>query len=252
MNSLQPILHLQLDLFWEEENNPGYLDTIKKYFEVRLIENLMMTDIPQNTRCSLNMAKKFKLDYRFTNCLSWIPIFREYILSPRYTFFQDLGYFKNYHSAFDYPLYLRPADGYKSFAGQVFPSKEKFVEEYNYLTKNLNFSNELMCVTSPVKKIDKEWRMVWIDNKFVDGCQYMDGQSFVEVSTDIPNQVVELTSKIANNDYFINIPNFVIDICQSDGKLYLLEINSFESSSFYICDLDKIYKTWSNTIKNSP
>jgi hypothetical protein len=252
MNSFQPILHLQPNLFWEEEDNPGYLDTIRKYFDVQLIEHLHITDFPQHARLSLNLAKRAKFDYRFTNCMSWIPIFRSYILSPKYTFFQDMGYFKNYHSTFDYPLYLRPADGYKSFAGQVFPSKEKFVEEYTYLTKNLNFDDSLMCVSSPVKTIDKEWRTVWINNKFVDGCQYMDGQSFVEVSTDIPNQVVELASKIANTDYFINIPNFVIDICQSDGKLFLLEINSFESSSFYGCDLDKIYKTWSTAIQNSP
>jgi hypothetical protein len=33
MHDIQPILHLQPNLFWEEEDNPGYLDTIKKYFD---------------------------------------------------------------------------------------------------------------------------------------------------------------------------------------------------------------------------
>lgn len=251
---MKPVLHLQTDLFWEEENNPDYLSTIQKYFNVQTIDkNQIWNNIlhPVCFRGSLNMAKRYKLDYRFSDCMSWIPIFRKHILSPRNTFFNDLGYFANYSSAFDFPKYIRPADGFKSFAGQVFPSKEKFMEEYNYLTKNLNFSDDLMCVTAPIKKIDREWRTVFVDNKFVDGCLYMQGHDFVEVENKIPEYVVKFASDIARTDYFLNIYDFVIDICESNGSLFLLEINSFNSSSFYGCNLDKIYSAWAITINNN-
>ena len=248
---MKPKLHIQLDLFWEEENNPTYLSTIQNHFDTIILDKNNYIDIPVppiNFRGSLNFAKRFKFNYNFADCKSWIPVFRKYILSPGHTVFNDLGYYAYYYSEYDYPLYLRPADPYKSFAGQVFLTKEKFIQEYNYLTKNLNFSDDLMCVSAPIRKIDREWRTVFINQTFVDGCLYMKGNDFVEVEPGCPSGVQQLASKIAESDYFINEPNFVIDICESGGKLFLLEINSFESSSFYGTDLDKIYLTWAKTL----
>jgi ATP-grasp domain, R2K clade family 3 len=247
----KPRLCLQTDLFWEEINI-DYIATIAKHFEIVNVDARYFYTKNKDIcfRGSLNVAKRLSLDYSYTDCKKWIPIFREYVLSPRHTLFNDLGYFANYVSEFDFPLYIRPSDGYKSFSGQVFPTKDKFIEEYNYLTKNLNYSDDLMCVTSPIKNIQKEWRTVFIDNKFIDGCLYMQGNGIVETESTIPSEVVELAKKIAKNDYFLNIFNFVIDICESDGKLFLLEINSFESGSFYAMDLDKIYKNWADSIKN--
>lgn len=250
---MKPLLHLQQNLFWEEENNSNYIDIIKQYFDILPVStNVWQLDklAIHNFRGSLNIAQFLKRDYKFADCRNWIPIFRKYVLSPHHTYFNDIGYFANYYSAFEFPLYLRPADPYKSFAGQVFQSKEKLLEEYNYLTKNLNFDNSLMCVSSPIKKIDREWRTVFIDQKYVSGCLYMQGKDYVEVSTEIPYYVIEFAQKISSDDYFTNVRNFVIDICQSNGSLYLLEINSFESSSFYGCDLDKIYSTWAKQIQN--
>lgn len=195
----EPALLLQTDLFWEEEDNLAYLPIISRYFHIEqlIVDNPPISLFHDAFRGSLQMAKKYKLDYRFTDCRKWIPIFREYILSPRHTLFNDLGYFANYVSEFDFPLYIRPSDGYKSFSGQVFPTKDKFLEEYNYLTRNLNYSNDLMCVTSPIKNIKKEWRTVFIDNKLVDGCLYMQGNGIVEAERTIPLKVVELAKKIS-------------------------------------------------------
>jgi hypothetical protein len=248
----KPLLYLQPNLFWEDEQ-PNTLNIIEQYFDIVEVgpQNLLSNQIPANFRGSLNLAKKFKLDYGFTNCQKWYPYFRKYTICPTKTWFNDLQYFKDFHSADDYPLYLRPADGYKTFAGQVFPNKDRFLEEYHYLTNNLNVGPDLMCLTMPVRKIDREWRTVFINNRYVDGCLYMQGKDWVEPEPGCPKIVEELAKHIGQSDYFINKFDYVIDICESNGKLHLLEINSFNSSSFYICDLDKIYSTWKTSLTTS-
>lgn len=237
----KPTLHLQKNLFWEEDDNPEYIPTIEKYFNIIEVDSsdlLKPNRIVQFFRGSLAMSRKFYSNFDYANCLNWVPIFRDYILDKR-SYFNDLKYFSNY--AF-YPIFIRPVDGYKTFAGQVFANHERFLVEYRYLKQNKNIEDHLMCLASLVKTVSKEWRTVYIDNEYVDGCLYMQGNGYVEVEKSIPDKVIELSKKIAEHEYFLNVPNFVIDICESDGNIHLLEINSFECSSFYGMDLDKIYK----------
>ncbi len=238
----KPLLHLQPNLFWEDEQ-PDTRNIIERHFEVVEVgpQHLLSDEKPANFRGSLNLARKFKLDYGFTNCQKWYPYFRPYTLCPSDSYFNELRYFVDYNK--EYPLYLRPADGYKTFSGQVFPNKDRLLEEYNYLTNNLNIGPELMCLTMPVRKIDREWRTVFINNQYVDGCLYMKGQDYVEPESGCPKDVEYLAKHIGHSDYFINKFNYVIDICESNGRLHLLEINSFNSSSFYI-KLD-LKKRWS-------
>ncbi len=247
---MKPAIQYQSDLFWEDDK-PDTRSIISDNF--RIID-IYPTDIIHHKinpslafRGSLNFAKKIRLNLDFTNCKNWIPVFRNHILSPHSTFFNDLGFFANYST--DFPCFIRPADGFKTFAGQVFDDRTRFIDEYNYLTDSCNYDNSLLCVCVPCKTIDKEWRTVFVDNTFIDGCQYLEQNDLA--MENIPDDVVQYAKDISYHPYFINIPNFIIDICLCDGKLHLLEINSFECSSFYNCNLDKIYSSWAKAINST-
>ena len=251
---MKPLIYLEKDLFTEDEKQ----DTpaiISQYFDIREIDMLGIVSSRINPkkfrhslfgRYSLNIAKYIGKDFKAFDATYWLPALRNYTLSPKNTYFNDMDFFVNHYSSFDFPLFLRPCNGFKTFSGQVFPSKEKLVEEWNFIKKNKNVDTALMCMTSPVKKITKEWRTIFINNEYCSGSQYMILDE-VNISNDIPEHVIFFAKAIASHPYFQNISNFCIDICESSGSLSLLEINSFECSSFYGADLDKIYKTWSNT-----
>lgn len=238
-------LLLQTDIFQEEENS-GYIETISKHFKIVYLKN---DDICKKIefdsryfRASLQWSKKFKHNIEFTNCIKWVPFFRAYLVDAK-SYFNDIGYFVKYAK---FPMFLRPVAGDKTFAGQVF-THDKLIQEFNYLKNNLNYDESLMCMGAEVKKITKEWRTVFVNDEYIDGSLYMKGGDQVEIEKYVPVEVINLAKLIAKHDYFINKFNYVIDICECDGNLCLMEINSFESSSFYGADLEEIYKAYSKT-----
>jgi glutathione synthase/RimK-type ligase-like ATP-grasp enzyme len=143
-----------------------------------------------------------------------------------------------------WPLFIKPVKGNKAFSGNVF-TKEKFQEEYNFFVRNLNIDPYIICQYSPPKPIEKEYRFVIVNNDVIDGCQYLENGERIDKPCDEPS-AKELASVIANHLFFINFPNFVVDIAQNDDTFTLLEVNSIHTSSFYSCDLDKIYSTLAN------
>jgi len=250
----KPIIYLEKDLFTEDERQDTS-SIISQYFDIREIDMMSIVSSRINPvsirhalfgRYSLNIAKYIGKKFKEFDALNWLPALRNYTLSPKNTYFNDLKFFIDHYSAFDFPLFLRPTNGFKTFSGQVFPSKDKLIEEYNFIQKNKNIDGTVMCMSSPVKKINKEWRTIFINNQYCSGSQYMVNDELV-ISSEVPEHVIWFAKEIAKHAYFQNISNFCVDVCESRGSLYLLEINSFECSSFYGADLNKIYQTWKDT-----
>lgn len=255
---VKPKILLQPDLFSEDE----FSDTksiISEYFDITEIDidkifswkrgNCDLNYYKNNyqLRASLEVAKTLGYKFEYANVLNWLPHFREYTLDPHYTKFNDLKYIFEYMDEYDIRnSFIRPVDPFKSFAGQVFASKSKFDEEYVFLTKNKNISPNLLCMISNKVKIDKEYRCIFINNEFVAGTQYMiDGE--LSMAEGVPKSVQEFAIKLSKDNYFLNSFDFTIDVAESYGKLHLLEINAFQTASFYKADLHKIYQTLANS-----
>jgi hypothetical protein len=75
---------------------------------------------------------------------------------------------------------------------------------------------------------------------------------------DVQEFAEKIHSRLLETGLLLNIPNVVIDICYeeteiSDHKknLRLVEINMFETASFYACDLDNIYGAWAEQVQKS-
>jgi len=243
---MKPTLFVEKDLFWEEIYQPDYTSIISKYFEVKDVPQSLFSK-PQRIRCSLNKAVSLGLRnlLDFTDYSSWLPFLRNYSLNKNIEY-RDLNWLGNYAPSDYFPKFIRPNNGRKTFAGQVF-NHDKFLEEYNYLTKNLNIEENLLCVVNePINRISREYRTIFIDNQFVSGCQYMTDET-LDVSPFLPDHVRDFSIEISKHPFFINKFDFVIDICEVGANLFLLELNSFICSSFYACDLDRIFSKMSNT-----
>ncbi len=243
----KPVLHLQQGLFGEEEENPDYLPTIQKHFDVCPVDKNYWVTTPwkdyRHFRGSIQSAGKVGYHFQEFNCLNYVPHFRNLLIDPT-CWFNDLGYFANQYD-WEQPLFLRPVSAKKPFAGQVFKSKERFLMEYEYLTVNQNFDDSLMCLAAKPTNIFKEYRLVYVNHKFISVCQYMeDGILSVKPVGLMENKLREFGAKMAANPYLLNHPDFCVDLCFIDltMKLRLIELNSIQCSSFYSCDLDACYK----------
>ena len=90
-----------------------------------------------------------------------------------------------------------------------------------------------------MKSIEKEYRFVCVNDSIVTGCEYLaDGRKGTLLVN--PNdEAWKLAQKIAcvkkQNDFA-----YIIDICQSEEELFLLEMNPFSGADLYVCDAEKI------------
>jgi len=253
---IKPSILLQKDLFYEDE----FCDSsqiISKYFEIEELNDFLF-NIPsidnKQVRCSLTHAKRLGLNIKPFFCSSWMPKCLDYCLSAKTGQFQTLGYVKKYSEFLSYPFFLRPDSGDKTFSGNVYYSYRDLESELSWI-KRQNISDSLMCYLNFEPKIlENEYRLVYIDHEFVDGCLYM-SRGEKNVKKVLPENVKKFANSIVfeqSKDLFLNVPNLVIDIAEfhdyDTPKLGLIEFNMFETASFYACDLDKIYKKWSDSI----
>lgn len=137
-------------------------------------------------------------------------------------------------------LFIRPSNGYKSFAGQVI-SFDNLEEEINTLKQSYGgIDPETLVLVSCVQKITEEYRFTVIDGKVVSGSVYMDESN---IGTYKPHfnkhcynrEAIVYAQKIA--EMYQPDKAFTLDVCRVDyGDYYLyklLEINSFNCASMY-------------------
>jgi hypothetical protein len=128
-------------------------------------------------------------------------------------------------------LFIRPDSGAKPFTGYIVVSNDS--HKIESLIQAIG--SEMLVVVSPEKPIETEWRFVICDGKVVTGCQYLP----TENSTLPPPSSFRLAGKIASKEWQPDLC-YTVDICESEGKMYLLEINSLSCAGLYGCDLKPI------------
>lgn len=253
-------IFIETDVFSEDEEKQRTVESASKYFEkVEVIKHFNDVDdsfksthneVPHFWRGSMGLKSRLFQHYRIKednnkfNCLNFLPPFKKFALSDQY-FFTDAKSITELDEDF-FPLFVRPVSRRKEFSGNVFKTKDKWLNEFKFMTENKNHSPFTICLMAPERNVSKEFRFVFVDNHLVSGCLYLDKGNRIDGPAS--QRAADLAKEIAKNDFFTNFPDFVLDICESHGKMKFLEINSIHTSSFYSCDLDKIYEAISKSI----
>lgn len=253
---MKPKWLIQEDIF--SENLSPFIEKLnKKSIEYHIAKYIPFSDELNTpfddedciiTLGSLNLAKQVCrtkkwipgvfCDFQNFRCLTYFPFYGKYLLNNKY-FFLNLLELKRRKdeilSFFDGQFFIRPDRGDKPFTGHVV-AEHSFDSDINFLL-NYNQVDNVVMVAETVN-IDKEYRFIVSNNKVITGSQYkIDGKlDLIEVSD---GPVVEYANSILNNDWQPD-PAFVIDICEVEGKFYLLELNSFSCSGIYAANQDII------------
>jgi hypothetical protein len=130
--------------------------------------------------------------------------------------------------------FLRPNSGNKQFAGRVFSSFE-LQQDITYLLHMNPW--ELLIAAEAKQAPEREYRFFCIKDKNDEvqmvGCEYLPTQQNI-IPSNIKDYALEIASRIFEK---LTVGNsFVLDIAEIDSQLSIIELNSWESSSFYSID----------------
>ena len=132
-------------------------------------------------------------------------------------------------------IFARPDSYLKEFSGRILPSQNLTPAHFDYGFYHDDIN--LQIVLAPFKPIEKEYRFICVGNKIVTGCEYIaDGRKAGRTVIPEDNEPAFIfAQKIADKEKIREIA-YVIDVCFSDSKYYLVEMNPFSGADLYHCD----------------
>jgi hypothetical protein len=207
----------------------------------------LLTGVPVVFHGSLANAEKIrnKLPWRpgaycdvdAFRCSSWYPRAAEWLLHRAWTVVPADALVAGRGAVLE-PLgspgtvFVRPDSPLKPFAGRVLP-----VDGISLSSLDHGFYYDdpaLHVIVAPVRSIVREWRYVVVDRKVVAGSAYAsDGRHALPDRPDgAPwTFAAGVARQLAPPEVV-----YVMDICEADGRLWLLELNPFSGADLYACD----------------
>lgn len=151
-------------------------------------------------------------------------------------------------------FFIRPNADSKAFTGYVtdWPAFVEWRDKVLALTPedDPTVTGETLVVIASVKPISREWRTWIVDGKVVTASQYKLGSRKVE-SADVDARVINFASGMAeiwrtargpgSKGYGDDLaPAYCLDVFESEGELYIGEVNNLNSAGFYAADMQKL------------
>lgn len=237
----KPLLIWQPDIFPDEEKQIAAKYFCVQDFDLNTKSHLDNTNSPFAMRGAVYTAGRLGHNLERFNCQKFVPHLHEHMISRNFGWTTP-EVISKWEDEF-FPFFIRPDSCKKLFAGQVYPSKEKWLEEFNYL-KQKNGEKILAFVAEP-EKIGYEWRCLFVGQHCVGISAYMLNGEILDPPLKYFNpddNLILFAHNIRKNDYFWEEDNLTIDIGQrEDGSYGLVEINFLETAGWYSVDKDLVY-----------
>lgn len=146
-------------------------------------------------------------------------------------------------------FFIRPNNDLKDFSGSVVTEKglRKFYDEVS--AGGFLFGIDCECVVAPVKCTQREWRVFVVNRQIVAGSQYR-LKSMLRPKEGIPEEVRRFVEQMIGQ--WTPEPCFVMDVADWNDRLYVTELNCFNASGFYACNVHSIVKAASEWIDTDP
>lgn len=175
-------------------------------------------------------TEKFRCSAWYPRAKQWL-LHREWRLTTVQTLVADptrelefLGVAKGF--------FVRPDSPLKPFSGRVVQRDRLSLEalDHGYYYDDAT----LPVIVAPIQDVGREWRYVVVDGGVVAGSAYTPDRRGTR--PDDPNGAAwSFASSVARQ---LAPPEaaYVLDVCEADGELRLLELNPFSGADLYSCD----------------
>lgn len=172
-------------------------------------------------------------------CASYYAFFGPYLLNQNYTLLPGVEAIRHRDRLFQNPgngreLFIRPSSVEKIFTGKVATPASLVTD-----LAPTRYDPRTLVLAAEPRNLRREWRVVIANGRAVTASQYRDGDK-VEAKLGAPKDVFDFVEMVLREVNWRPDPLFMMDICECDDRLWLLELNSFSGSGLYRCDLDAI------------
>lgn len=133
-------------------------------------------------------------------------------------------------------LFVRPDSPLKPFSGRVVDVSTLTLAKLDH---GFYYDDDaLQVIAAPVQQIGNEWRFVVVNRSVITGSAY-DPETRKPVTVPTDSAAAAFASMVASK-----LPEpeivYVLDVCQCNGELRLLELNPFGGADLYACDANAI------------
>jgi hypothetical protein len=175
------------------------------------------------------------------DCASYYPHFHPFLLNQRYEILatrdaieQRDRLFGTFGGDDDDEVFVRPTDCGKLFVGRL-ASREEFRDAL-WPARHVS---DTRLVVAPAQPIGREWRLVVAGDRVITGSQYAVGGAR-QIQPGCPQEVRAFAEAMLGDVRWRPDPIFVLDVCESQGRLWLVELNGFSCSWLYACDFAEV------------
>jgi hypothetical protein len=179
------------------------------------------------------------MDERNLRCTTYYTYFGPYLLNNQY-FILPLGeLMRRRVEILEYfgssgELFIRPDSNMKSFRAGVFDLN--VLNTMQAIGSELRRDETTLVLVSGKRPIKQEWRFFVYKNEVVTGSLYLIGEEQINETIrggDLENYVATVLKQVNWHPELL----YTVDICESAGELYVLELGSFSCAGEYGADL---------------
>jgi hypothetical protein len=148
-----------------------------------------------------------------------------------------------------FQVFVRSDDDEKTIVGHV----TVFSKLLTDLINRRDVLPSQKIVISPVHEIYAEYRCFIVDGMVVSASKYGGNGSKLETQWKMPLYSKDDAVRFANEmaSYYCPHRIFVMDVCETDSGLKVVELNGFNSSGFYQCDIPAIMDAVNSVVEKS-
>lgn len=173
------------------------------------------------------------------DCSCYFAWFGRYLLNQRYAILPGIEAIRLRDWLFevfgkDDEVFARPAGCHKVFTGRCI-----YRDDFASALGPATFDPATLVVIAAPREIGREWRLLVAGDQVIASSQYAEeGSKCVE--TGCPDEVRAFAEAMLAEVRWRPDPIFMLDVCESGRKLWLVELNGFSCSWLYASDLKAV------------
>jgi hypothetical protein len=173
------------------------------------------------------------------DCTTYYPHFENFLLNQHREIITGVGAIRDKRRLFaefgnEGYVFARPTSLHKLFVGRLISEND-----FEAALAPTRYDPESRVVIAHPREIGREWRLVIARDEVVAGSQYAES-GVKSVSPHCREEVYAFARAMLDEVRWRPDELFMLDIAEADGRLHLVELNSFSCSWLYACDFARV------------
>src|SRR5262249_582848 len=173
------------------------------------------------------------------DCAAYFAYFGRYLLNQHYAIMPGVEAIRQQDWLFsvfgrEERVFVRPTSCHKLFVGRCIDRAS-----FAAALAPTRYDPATLVVIAAPQPITREWRLVVVADRIVSASPYGVGGERA-IAAGLPWEVRGFAESMLSEVRWRPDPAFMLDVCESAGRLWLVELNSFSGSWLYRCELPAV------------